>query len=115
MLVRIKNLKLKAIIGIDNWERKKKQTVVINIEYEIKNTKAHKTDNIKDTLNYRTLTKEIIEYVKSSRFQLLEKLTGNILKIILKDKRISQAKVEIDKPGALRFSDSVSVECFAKR
>lgn len=115
MIVRIKKLKLKTIIGIDKQERKRKQIVIINIEYEIKKTKAHKTDNIQDTLNYRTLTKKIIKSVQLSRFLLLEKLANSILKIVLEDKRISWAKVEVDKPGAIRFSDSVSIECFAKR
>lgn len=110
MLVRIKNLKLKTIIGIDDWERKKKQNIVINIEYEIKDSKAHKSDNINDTLNYRALNKEVIKFVKSSRFYLLEKLVSEILKIILKDKRVVRAKVEVDKPKALKYSDSVSIE-----
>lgn len=110
MIVRIKNLRLKVIIGIDQWERKKKQAIVINIEYEIKNIKAHKTDKIQDTLNYRTLTKKIVKHVTSSRYFLLEKLAHNILKIILENKRITWAKVEVDKLKALRFSDSVSVE-----
>ena len=110
MIIKIKDLKVKAIIGFESWERKKKQTVVINIEYELKKTKAHITDNINDTINYRTLAKEIIRFTKSSKYLLIESLAYNILKIIKKDKRVKWAKVEVDKPGALRDSRSVGVE-----
>ena len=110
MIVRIKNLKLRTIIGIQEWERTEKQDIIINIEYETNAEKAAKSDDINDTINYKTLNKKIIEKVESTSFFLLEKLASCILEIIMEDKRITRAKVEIDKPGALRFADSVSVE-----
>ena len=110
MTIKIKDLKVKTIIGFEAWERKKKQTVVINIEYELKKTKAHITDNINDTINYRTLTKQIVKFVSSSKFMLIESLAYNILQIIKKDKRVKWVKVNVDKPGALRDSRSVAVE-----
>ena len=111
MLIRIKNLRLRTIIGIYDWERVEKQDVIINIEFEVDSENAIETDKIENTLDYKDLNKEIIEAVESSRFYLLEKLTHTVLQIVMKDKRIIRAKVEVDKPGALRFSDSVSVEC----
>ena len=110
MIIKIKDLKVKTIIGFDSWERKKRQLVLINIEYEISKTKAHITDNINDTINYRTLTKKIVKFVSSSKFMLIESLAYNILQIIKKDKRVKWAKVAVGKPGALRDSRSVAVE-----
>ena len=115
MIVKIKNLKLQTIVGINDWERKEKQDVIINIEAEFDENPALETDNIEDSVNYRTMTKKIINLVESSSFQLLEKLASEVLKIVMEDKKVLSTKVEVDKPGALRFSESVSVECSAMR
>ncbi len=115
MIIRIKNLRLRTINGIFDWERKEKQDFIINVTLEFDEGSAPKTDRIEDTLDYKTLNKKIIEFVEKSQFFLLEKLADGILKLILEDSRVSQAEVEIDKPGALRFADSVSVQTRAKR
>jgi len=113
MNIRIKNLKLRTIIGINDWERVEKQDVVINMEVELDRIKAMDTDRIEDTVNYKSLTKQIISEVEQSKFFLLEKLAHHILQVLLKDKKIKRATVEIDKPSALRSADSVSVCCSA--
>ena len=111
MIFRIKNLRLRTIIGIHDWERIEKQDVIINAEFEFNAEKAAKSDKIEETLDYKKLNKEIIEVIESSQFFLIEKLADIILSVIMKYKGIIRAKVEVDKPGALRFADSVSVEC----
>ena|SRR3989338_7432688 len=111
MIARIKNLRLRTIIGIFDWERTEKQDVIINAEIEFDGAKAANSDDIKDTVDYKTMNKKIIEAVESSKFFLLEKLADTILKIIMEDRKVIKAKVEVDKPGALRFADSVSIEC----
>lgn len=115
MTIRIKNLRLRTIIGISEWERGEKQDVVINVELEVDERKAVETDLIDDTVNYKTLTKRIVEEVEQSEFFLLEKLTHHILQVVLEDKKIKKATVEVDKPHALRFAESVSVSCSAER
>ena len=115
MIARIKNLRLRTIIGINDWERNNKQDIILNIEYEFDAIRAIETDEIDNTVNYRSLTKRIIESVEESRFGLLEKLASHVLDIIMEDPRINRAVVEIDKPQALRFSDSVSVTCGTER
>ena len=115
MIIRIKNLKIQTIVGINDWEREEKQDVVINAEIEFDGTKVCKTDDINDTVNYRTITKKIIHIVESSDFFSLEKLTDTVLKIIMEDKKVLKAKVEADKPYALRFADSVSIVCEAEQ
>lgn len=108
--IHIKNLKLKAIIGVNDWERKEKQDIIINIFFEIDAEKSSYTDNIEDTSNYRILTKKIIEKIEVSNFFLLEKLTDTILDLIMEDTLILKASIKIEKINAITFSDSVSVE-----
>ena len=113
--IHITNLKLRAIIGTNDWERTKLQKVLINIAIHYDATKPSKSDKLKDTVDYKTITKAIIKKVKSSRYFLLEKLCAEVLKIVLANKMVREASVRIDKPGALRFADSVSVELTQKR
>jgi FolB domain-containing protein len=113
-IIRITELSLKTIIGIFDWERKRKQKVVINVELEFNASKAIKTDDVNDTVDYKVITKKIIQHVEGSKYFLLEKMAGSVLKIILDDPKVKRAKVRIDKPGALRFARSVSVELEAK-
>jgi D-erythro-7,8-dihydroneopterin triphosphate epimerase len=115
MIARIKNLRLRAIIGINEWERVNKQDIILNIEFEFDGSRAAETDSINDTVNYRSMTKRIINDVETSSFGLLEALANMVLNIIMEDEHITRARVEIDKPHALRFSDSVSIECSAER
>ena len=109
MIIKIDNLRLRTIIGINDWEKKNKQDVIINLEIEFNGLKASKTDNIDDTVNYKTLNKKIIKYVENSDFNLLERMAGGIADLILDNKKIKKVTVRIDKPGALRFADSVSI------
>ena len=113
-IIRITDLSLKTIIGIFDWERKQKQKVVINVELEFNASKAVKTDQVKDTVDYKTITKKIIRHVEGSKYFLLEKMTDSVLKIVLKESKVKKAKVRIDKPGALRFARSVSIELEAR-
>lgn len=113
--IRITNLRLQAIIGTNDWERHKKQTILINIRLDYNAAKASQSDNIQDALDYKILTKKIIKMVESSQFFLLEKLTQKILDIILEYPLVREAQVRVDKPLALRYADSVSIEMSKKR
>ena len=113
--VRITNLRLRTIIGANDWERELKQDVVINISLAYDAAKASKSDNLKDTIDYNAITKKIIKMVEASNFLLLEKLADIILQIVLDDPRVKEATVRVDKPLALRFADSVSVELTKKQ
>ncbi len=112
--IRITDLSLRAIIGIFDWERTRKQKVVINVEIAFNASKAAKSDKVKDTIDYKTITKKIIKHVEASQYFLLEKLADQVLKIVMEDPKVRSAKVRVDKPGALRFTRSVSVELEAK-
>ena len=115
MIIRIKNLRLRTIVGVNDWERQAPQDVVLNLEVAFDAGRAAKTDRLEDTLDYRALKKRIAEAVERSRFQLLEGLAAHVLELVMQEPRVSAATVEVDKPGALRFADSVSVTCSAGR
>ena len=113
--IHIKDLSLRTIIGINDWEREKKQDILINIAIDFHPSKSIESDRIEDTLDYKALTKEIITMVESSEYFLLEKLADVILKIIMAHSEAQAADVTIDKPHALRFAKSVSVTLHAQR
>ena len=113
--IRITNLRLRTIIGIYDWEKKTKQDVVLNITIYYDGAKPCRSDNINDTIDYKALTKKIIKKIESTKFKLIEKLGAVVLKIVLENPLVEEATVRVDKPGALRFADSVSVELTKRR
>ena len=114
-LIRIKDLLIRTIIGFNPDERKNRQDVLINIEIEVDTQKAIETDDPDGIYDYKAITKSVISLVQESQFNLLEKLTHEIISLIMKDERVKRARVEVDKPHALRFAESVSVVMEEKR
>jgi FolB domain-containing protein len=106
----IKNLLLRGIIGINDDERINKQDILINITIFADTRKAAVTDNIEDAVNYRTITKRIIDHVEASSDFLVEKLVNDIARIILMEFSAERVIVRLEKPGALRFAQSVGIE-----
>ena len=105
----IKDLHLRTIIGINDEERTDRQDVLINLIVETDTRPAGQSDDIADAVNYRTLTKEIIELVETSRFLLVERLAEEIARLCLSDVRVERVSVTVEKPQALRFARSVGV------
>lgn len=114
--IRVKNLLLRTYIGFNPDELVNKQDVVINYEIQAPISKeALESDEPDDIYNYKIITKRIIAHVQDGHFKLLESLTASLLDMIMEDERVSYAKVEVDKPHALRFAESVSYEMEASR
>ncbi|MDR9467473.1 dihydroneopterin triphosphate 2'-epimerase [Marinospirillum sp.] len=113
--IRIKNLRLRTFIGIKEDEIQNRQDVVVNAVIRYAANRAVQFNRIEEALNYRTITKKLISHVEEGRFALLERLTKELLEIIMEQEQVLAAEVEVDKPHALRFSDSVSVTLGAKR
>ena len=107
-VIRIKNLRLRTIIGIFDWERENKQDVILNLTIEINAPEAGTKDHIDATLDYKTICKNVIQLVEASSYQLIETMAYEILKRVLESPMAVTAEIEIDKPHALRFADSVS-------
>lgn len=111
----IKDLLLRCIIGVNEFERREKQDVMVNVTIFSNLTEAAKTDDIRKTVDYKQITKDIIKLVESSEFFLVETLAENIAQSCLKQERISKVKVAVDKQGALRFARSVGVEIIRRK
>ena len=105
----VRDLLVRGIIGINDWEREKKQDIRINLELERDLRPAAASDDVRDALNYRTLTKAVIAHVEASSYQLIETLAESIAHICL-EHGAERARVRVEKPGALRFAASVGVE-----
>lgn len=112
--IHIKDLHLRTHIGINQSEIDNKQDVLINICILYRPQHAVASNDIGDALNYRTICKAVISLVENRRFALLERLCQEVLDCVMGFSRVSRAQVEIDKPGALRFSRSVSITRMAE-
>ena len=113
--VAIQNLRLRTFIGFNPDEKTKQQDIVINAVIRYAAAVPMVSDDADDALNYKTITKRMIERVENGRFHLLEKMTADLLAIATESERVSFARVTVDKPHALRFADSVSVSLCANR
>ena len=103
-------LKIDTIIGIWDWERKIRQTVVIDLEMSADIARAAATDSVEDTLNYKSVAKRIQEFVGNSSFQLVETLAERIAGIVRDEFDVAWVKVRVHKPGAIRGSKDVGIE-----
>jgi len=111
----IRDLLIRGIIGIHDWEREKKQDILVNIVLEADCRPAGISDDFRDAVDYRAVTKKVLGLVESSSFFLVEKLAEEIARICMEDERVQAARVRVEKPGAVRFSQSVGVEVERRR
>lgn len=109
MIIKIKNLKLRTIIGVHKWEESVDREIIINAEIATNLTQSLQSDNIDDTVDYDFVITKIKNLVETNRFKLIEKMAQSIMDSILEDPRISKCKLEIDKVGIFDYVDSVSV------
>jgi dihydroneopterin aldolase len=102
-------LKTETIVGIFDWERQVKQTVVMDIEFSADIAKAARSDSIDDTLNYKGVAKRVLAYVEESSFHLVETLAEHVAMLILEEFGVSWVSITLSKPGAIRSSRDVGV------
>lgn len=108
-IINITNLRLRTYIGFNEEEKNKQQDVVINAEIHYPASRLCLGDQVDNALNYKFITKKVIQHVEEGRFLLLEKLVMDVLDICYEHEWVQYAQVRIDKPHALRFADSVSL------
>ncbi len=113
--IHVEDLLLRAIVGINDEERRDRQDVLINLDLDVDMRAAGESDDIQDAVNYRSLTKHIIQLVEGSEFYLVEKMAADIAKVCLSDPRVERVSVTVEKPGALRFARSVGVTIERRR
>ena len=116
-VIRVKDLSLRTFIGFKPHEKKHKQDVLIQLEVEVETSMVEHNDDYQADgfYDYRSMTKSVIKLVEESRFDLLEALTRKVLDEIMSNPLVKKARVEIEKPHALRYSRTVSVEMSSER
>ncbi len=102
-------LEIETIIGIYDWERETKQTVVLDIEMAFDIQKAAETDDIQYALDYKTVSKRIISFVEASQFFLVEKLISEIAAVIRSEFHVPWVKITLNKKGAIRGASDVGI------
>ena len=108
-IIFLSELKVDTIIGIWEWERRIRQTVIIDLEMSADIASAAATDEVADTLNYKSVAKRIQSFVSESSFQLVETLAERIAGIIRDEFDVAWVKVRVNKPGAIRDSKDVGI------
>ncbi|MEX2143386.1 MAG: dihydroneopterin aldolase [Anaerolineales bacterium] len=106
----ITDLLVRAIIGVNDWERELSQDILINVEITADLSKAGVSDNLDDSVNYRTVSKKIIAHTETSQRLTVEALAADLAAICLEEQGVLAVRVRVEKPGALRFARSVGVE-----
>ena len=108
-IIYLKDLRIDTIIGIYDWERRMKRTIILDLEMATDISMAADSDNIDDTLNYKSVAKRVIRFVEESQFELVETLAERITEIILNEFNVPWCKLTLNKKGAVRGVRDVGV------
>ena len=106
----ITDLMARGIIGVNGWEREKPQEILINIVLLADLHRAGESDNIQDSVNYKTVAKKVLAHAETVQRQTVEALAADIARLCLEEPGVQKIRVRVEKPGAVRFSSSVGVE-----
>jgi D-erythro-7,8-dihydroneopterin triphosphate epimerase len=116
-VIRVKDLNIRTFIGFKPHEKKYKQDVIIQLEVDVDTSMVESNDDPETSgfYDYRNMSKSVTKLVEEGRFDLLEALTRKVLNQIMDNPMVRKVRVEIEKPHALRYSRTVSVEMTAER
>lgn len=105
----LRGLEVECIIGFIDWERRVKQRIQIDLELPVDCTRAARSDDVVDTLDYKSVAKRVIAFVEASEFMLVETMAHRMAMVILEEFGIEWVRIWINKPGAIRGSRDVGV------
>jgi dihydroneopterin aldolase len=108
-IVFIRDLRVDTVIGIYDWERKIRQTVIFDLEMGADIAKAAATDAIEDTLDYKAVSKRLVSYAQESEFQLVETLAERCAEIVLQEFNVPWVRLTLNKVGAVSAARDVGV------
>lgn len=108
-IVFLRDLRVDTIIGIFDWERTTRQVVGIDLEMAADVARAAATDSIEDALDYKAISKRLIDFVGASSFQLVETLAEEIARVVREEFGVPWVRVTLSKPGAIRGARDVGV------
>lgn len=105
----LRGLAAECIIGFIEWERRVKQTVVLDLELPVDCRRAAATDDVADTVDYKRVAKRVLTYIEASEFKLVETLAHRLALLLLEEFGVEWVRVSLNKPGAIRNSRDVGV------
>jgi dihydroneopterin aldolase len=108
-IIFLRGLEIETTIGIYEWEREIKQTVILDLEMATDVRQAAATDDIQYTVDYKAVAKRLITFVEESDFYLVETLAERIAQIILSEFSVPWVRVSLNKKGAIRGASDVGV------
>lgn len=108
--INIEKIHARGILGVDEWEREYHQDILVSLALTVDVGQVQQTDRVEDTVNYRTLKKEVLEHVDREKRRTVEALATDLLQLCLEKERVREATVRVEKPDALRGAEGVSVE-----
>jgi dihydroneopterin aldolase len=108
-IIYLRDLRINTVIGIYDWERRMKQTIILDIEMGTDIRKAANSDNIDNTLNYKAVAKRLIKFVGDSEYELVEALAEKITEIIMTEFDVPWCRLSLNKKGAVRGVRDVGV------
>ncbi len=108
-IIFLHDLKIETVIGIYDWERKIKQTVILDLEMGTDIRKAAATDRIEDTLDYKSVAKRVIAFVEKSKYQLVETLAEKVAELVMQEFNTPWMRLTINKQGAIRGAGGIGV------
>ena len=102
-------LTAECIIGFIDWERRVKQTVVVDLELPVDCRRASISDDVVDTVDYKRVAKRVLAYIEASEFKLVETLAHRLALLLLEEFGLEWVRITVNKPGAIRNSRDVGV------
>jgi dihydroneopterin aldolase len=108
-------LAVDCIIGFIEWERRIKQTVVLDVEMPVDCARAAESDDVADTLDYKRVAKRLIAFIEESDFRLVETLAHRAAMLIIQEFGVDWVRLSVNKPGAIRHSKDVGVAVMRTR
>ncbi len=106
----IKDLLVRGIIGVNDWERETPQDILINLVVYTDTHRVGETDDLADSVNYRTLAKKVQAHAETAKRFTVEALANDLASLCLLEQGVLKVLVRVEKPAAVRFSKSVGVE-----
>ena len=105
----LRGLTAECVIGFIDWERRVKQTVVVDLELPVDCRQAAVSDDVTDTVDYKKVSKRVLAFIEASEFKLVETLAQRLALLILEEFGVEWLRLSINKPGAIRNSRDVGV------
>ena len=108
-IVFIKELRAEAVIGVYDWEREIRQTVVLDVEMASDNRRAAGNDQIGDALDYDAISTRVLAYIEGSDFRLIETMAERIAELVMREFHVKWLRLRLSKPGAVAQAADVGV------